>query len=511
MSTQMDERLGSSPTPSVHGVARRHGEKVNRDIICLIAMGDPTLRISLGCPDQTCPGEASKKQIRPTRAFLLMRALRRPVALLFAIVLLGLPALMRTQTVAASGEFWSPAGSLAISRVDHTSTLLPNGKVLVTGGGVGATATAELYDPVANSWSAAASMTAPRANHTATLLPSGKVLVVGGYQVTSAELYDPLTDTWATTGSPASTRQYHTATLLATGEVLIAGGESASGGASQYVAVSELYDPTTGSWTSTGALSHPRVYHTATLLASGEVLIAGGIGSGTLASAEIYDPAAGVWTPAAAMATARNWHTATLLLNGTVIVAGGSDGVGYTLSTELYDPLTNSWSAAGNLTATRYWSAATRLPNGDVLTAGGLNANGNGYRSSAETYDPATNTWSATGDLESPRGFLTLTPLQSGKVLAVGGIWVNLAEIYGSGRDHKSDANGDGYSAADEATVANCGGTSCDVFSPFGTAETRSCKDAGRKCGTPGAPADDTVPARIAVPPADGYGCDSHA
>jgi hypothetical protein len=75
------------------------------------------------------------------------------------------------------------------------------------------------------------------------------------------------------------------------------------------------------------------------------------------------------------------------------------------------------------------------------------------------------------------------------------------------GRDHKTDANLDGYSAADEATIANCGAASCASISTWGTAETKTCKDAGANCGSPGAPADESVPARIAVPPADGNGC----
>jgi YVTN family beta-propeller protein len=74
-------------------------------------------------------------------------------------------------------------------------------------------------------------------------------------------------------------------------------------------------------------------------------------------------------------------------------------------------------------------------------------------------------------------------------------------------RDHKTDVNGDGYSAADEDTTANCGVASCATITTFGTAETKTCKDPGANCGSPGAPADESVPARLAVPPAGGYGC----
>jgi hypothetical protein len=56
----------------------------------------------------------------------------------------------------------------------------------------------EVFDPASRTWSAAGSLATSRAAHTATLLPDGKVLVSGGYKVNSpsgalasAELYTP--------------------------------------------------------------------------------------------------------------------------------------------------------------------------------------------------------------------------------------------------------------------------------------------------------------------------------
>ena len=74
-------------------------------------------------------------------------------------------------------------------------------------------------------------------------------------------------------------------------------------------------------------------------------------------------------------------------------------------------------------------------------------------------------------------------------------------------RNHRIDPNGDGYSAADEVTAANCNIAACTGITTFGTAETRTCKDAARVCGTPFAVVDELSPARVAVPPATGYGC----
>lgn len=90
---------------------------------------------------------------------------------------------------------WSTTGSLATARFFHTATLLPNGKVLVVGGLLGIAfsdgilASAELYDPAANggggAWTPTGSLATPRVEHTATLLPNGKVLVAGGQTTVS--------------------------------------------------------------------------------------------------------------------------------------------------------------------------------------------------------------------------------------------------------------------------------------------------------------------------------------
>ena len=62
------------------------------------------------------------------------------------------------------------------------------------------------------------------------------------------------------------------------------------------LASAELYDPETGTWSAIANLHEPRVFHTATLLANGRVLVAGGYGGyfyGQSDSTELYgsDPA----------------------------------------------------------------------------------------------------------------------------------------------------------------------------------------------------------------------------
>jgi hypothetical protein len=77
--------------------------------------------------------------------------------------------------------------------------------------------------------------------------------------------------------------------------------------------------------------------HTATLLSSGEVLIAGGHGGSYLVSTELYDPVAETFTPTGSMTVARQDHTAVLLGNGKVLIAGGTaDMISVLASAELY-------------------------------------------------------------------------------------------------------------------------------------------------------------------------------
>ena len=163
---------------------------------------------------------------------------------------------------------------------------------------------------------------------------------------------------WTTTGSMTATRIDHTATLLSTGKVLVAGGRNAPGNSSG-LSSAELFDRTTGTWAATGSMTGARYQHTATQLGtnsntttSGKVLVAGGITASTsLNTAELYSPSAGTWVAAATLNAARNLHTATLLANGKVLVAGGVGGGTVLNTTALYDPASGSgtWTATGNL------------------------------------------------------------------------------------------------------------------------------------------------------------------
>jgi len=153
----------------------------------------------------------------------------------------------------APGTF-IPTGNMTAPREGHTSTLLLNGNVLITSG-VGPRSSTEIYDPSRGTFTAIGNMTTIRFSPSATLLADGRVLLAGGDDLGTAELYDPATGTFTATGHMVTTQYWHTATLMNNGKVLIAGGgKDCPNGYDGCLIVDrpELYDPATGTFTTTG-------------------------------------------------------------------------------------------------------------------------------------------------------------------------------------------------------------------------------------------------------------------
>jgi len=118
--------------------------------------------------------------------------------------------------------------------------------------------------------------------------------------------------------------------------VLVVGGST---GAETY-ASTEVWDPAAGTFSPTGSLIEGRYGHSATTLADGRVLVAGGFGEALpiLGSAEVWDPATGTFSPTGSLVEARMHHTATALPDGRVLVVGGGGEVNIVTSTEVWEP-----------------------------------------------------------------------------------------------------------------------------------------------------------------------------
>ncbi len=328
-------------------------------------------------------------------------------------------------------------GSMVVPRCADTATLLPNGEVLFAGGESGGqTATAELYNPVTGTFAATGSMSVARVNHTATLLPNGKVLIAGGGNCNSgcvafntAELFDPSSGTFGpTAGNMFLGVSGSTSTLLSSGKVLIAGGFTSSTDSTGTV-VAQLYDPTTGLFAQSGSMFTARQFgFTATLLQSGKVLIAGGVGSGAAQmAAEVYDPMAGTFSQTGSLSIPLEGQSAALLPNGQVLMAGGSTTLSNTANSSLYDPVAGTFSPTGSLVEPRSGASATLLASGNVLIAGG----GNGqFLGSLETYDPSTALFtSPTIFMNIGRTGNSMTKLADGRFLLAGGVDANSTPV----------------------------------------------------------------------------------
>ncbi len=242
----------------------------------------------------------------------------------------------------------------------------------------------------------------------ATLQPLAETVTYTGTVLSTSVVFTP-------TGNLNQLRRSPTATLLEDGRVLIVGG---SGYDSSFIGVNtaEIYDPATEIFTPTANLNHERIYHTATLLGDGRVLIVGGTYAGSIKiTAEIYDPVAGTFTPTGNMNQQPPPHTATLLPDGRVLIVGSGDNNSSTTA-EVYDPVDGTFTPMANLNQPRSSHTATLLGDGRVLIAGGVLSS-----STAEIYDPVAGTFTPTANLNQPRSSHTATLLPDGRVLIVGG------------------------------------------------------------------------------------------
>jgi len=344
---------------------------------------------------------------------------------------------MASCTATAAGAF-TPTGTVGTPLRQSAATPLADGRVLVTGGYfTGYENWARIYDPSSGTWTAAAPMGAQRDNHTATRLPGGDVLVAGGQNsngaINQSELFDPATGAWTGTGWMHVAHYGAIAEPLPSGDVLVAGGFTS--GTAALTADAEVYHAAGGTWTQTQPMPQARGGAAAAVLPNGDVLVAGGFTNAwgpAVSSAVVYHAATGTWTTlASAMQTARAYATATSLADGRVLFAGGAaTGVSGlfsapdatdTASAETFDAATGRFTAAGSMPGGgRVDHVAALLPDGDVLVAGGMDGTDTAL-AGACLYDPASNTWSATSSMSTPRAYATATVLPTGSVLLAGG------------------------------------------------------------------------------------------
>ena len=351
---------------------------------------------------------------------------------------------------------WKRGAPLIHERRAHRSSVLKDGRILVSGGLVGLgnvaqpsryLSSSEIYDPEKNQWSQVYNLFS-RFRHTSTALPSGEVILIGGQSdeesISSTEIFDPSLNEFRSGPSLKKPRRLHTATLLSNGNILVAGGYSGNATSTAYLypygpnqlLECEEMDPLGLKKTVVSSMKTPRELHTATRLADGRVLVTGGVwGEDALNTCEIYDPQSRTWTSIEPMASPRTRHVATLLPDGRVLVIGGSvgkaieqQGQSATLniysSCEIYDPETGRWTLTDSMRWPRTsFMDALLLPNHKVLVAGGYGAANYESNYSWELYGIASGTWDTYGAWSEPiHGHRLVFLPQYNKVLQIGGL-----------------------------------------------------------------------------------------
>lgn len=334
--------------------------------------------------------------------------------------------------------FQITTGAPGTSRNGHRGALLADGRVVVAGGWGGNPGgylgSLELYNPAAGTFAPfPAALATPRLGPTVAALDANRVLVCGGEiaydsSADTAEIVNVQTGTVTPAVNAMRARRLgHQTTAITTGphtgKLLVTGGMTSPYYYGTTTATADLFDPATLTFSSPGQnMGQARVYHTATRLADGRILLAGGNGNDnwTIAStAELFDPATGTFTPTTGkLADPRYNHAAVLLNNGKVLLIGGDTQSEDSENCELFDPLTGTFTAVAPMLNNRVRHTASLLPDGRVLVIGGDSSYR--YHGTAEVYNPADNTWSYYGRMSGPRSFHMAVQLQNGKVLVSG-------------------------------------------------------------------------------------------
>jgi hypothetical protein len=307
-------------------------------------------------------------------------------------------------------EFFATNGTVAsaaamnVARSSHFAVVLSDGRVLVGGGvsGGGTTNSAEIYDPGADLWTKTNAMIEARANATAALLADGRVLIAGGdnsgNSSNTIEIFDPSNDSFTFAGTLSAARTKHSMATLQDGRVLIVGGFDGT----NPLASTDIFDPSSGNISAGPSLVVARYSASATTLLNGQVAVIGGAGSdgngGTidLASVEVFDASTGAFTTAGAtLTTAREAHQSYLLpKNNSVLIVGGTSNSSKVAASELFtpqaSPSSGAWtyaiaSTGSNVTPRSAATGSAMQQDGLLLAAGGNDASGNPL-ASAELY-----------------------------------------------------------------------------------------------------------------------------
>jgi hypothetical protein len=367
-------------------------------------------------------------------------------------------------------------GNLKVRRHGHSLTLLSDGRVWLAGVGKGCTdqyeTSTEFFNPSSGTWSDGPELTSQRAYHTATQLADGRIALIGGEDGHGKlandgkiEFFNPTTNQLTQGPRMQKARLMHTATLLKDGRVLIAGGftttDENDNPETGYVTEMEIFDPWTNTFSLVQALNYPKLFHTATLLQDGRVLIAGGrtqilTASGQITGlinyfasniAEIFDPASSSKATMVTMTDFRSYHEGFRMQDGRVVLLGGFNNdfeplaydslvdSGYSTpisTTDIFDPTTNSFTRGSSLAHPRsHFSIFPRDDGYSALLFGG-HSDSCYMDATIELFDFNTLSSKVIGTMNVHRFWFPVVRLQNGKPFYAGGLTTGKMPVPGA-------------------------------------------------------------------------------
>ncbi len=330
---------------------------------------------------------------------------------------------------------WGPVEDWPVDPI--AAVLLPNGKVLAWS----RLEQPGLWDPSSNTFT---SVPSPSWEFCAgqTLLPDGKVIVTGGHiddehGLPDVNVFDWTTSSWIKMPPMANGRWYPSAITLNDGSVLVAAGEEQdtspnlipevsspdgkwrrlTGASLQLPDFPRFYNAPNGKVYMAGPNSFTRYLDTAgtgrwtdgptaqwgnrdygasAMYAPGKIMLAGG-GMTPTNTVEVLDLNAATpsWRYVQSMSFARRMNNLTILPDGKLLMTGGSSGAGFNdesravFTPELWDPATEKWTLLPNFVKPRvYHSVALLMPDARVLSGGGGQGGNGSNQSNIEMYSP---------------------------------------------------------------------------------------------------------------------------